>query len=164
MKNFFINFLAYFFGFAAVFVLATLIVKVWPIETTDIKSTKILTPTVIAGQEVRWENIYCTYQISPVRVLRELKDSSGRLWLSSDAQSISSKGCGTRTLSMPVPLGATSGSYYVENTFIFSIRGLRDVEYIYKTPAFEVKQPPKIDDIVPPLPDLIPANDELPNQ
>lgn len=163
MSNFkqtFLNIIGAVIVVSSAFLILSTIGKVWPIDTTTIKSTKILTPVVIAGQEVRWENVYCTAIVAPVEIIRELKDDSNRIWLTSSLKTTSTEGCGTSPIqSMLVPISATNGTYQVKNTLIFSVKGYRDIPIVYTTPTFKVEQPSEIEELTPDQPETKPVSE-----
>ena len=112
-------------------------VFLYPFRVIELKSIRMLTPIVKVGTQAKYEASFCKFYDVPGMAQRKLVDHYEYFLVQEISNSIG-VGCTTKVFSIPIPSWAEAGVYRIDTQLSHRLFSLRDINFSYSTPNFEV--------------------------
>lgn len=114
---------------------------VYPFKTIEYQQNpaKVLTPVVVAGDNVKYEVNYCRYIKTHAKVSRQFID--GVIYTTPSFEQTLPTGCHKVVMAVKVPTTLNPDKYHLKILVSFEINKLRTIEKSFETESFEVISP-----------------------
>lgn len=109
----------------------------YPFKTIEIHSPfKVITKTVIAGEDMIYQGSYCKYDDSPSRVFRTI---TGPDFIPTQIiGSVARKGCHKVLIHLNIPKNTTPGIYFMDGKQVLEVNAFQTQTKLFETEKFEV--------------------------
>jgi len=134
LKNYLITILMILLNiFWAVF----LFLLIYPFKVIEIKSVEILTPVVMAGEQVKIRIEGCKYFSVPAVAQRKIINHY-EYFLTAETTNDLTTGCFVKEMSVPIPGYVDSDIYHIHNDLEHTLFGFRKINTHWESPTFQV--------------------------